>query len=108
MTIEPGLDLDSNVHAALEELAAIISQNYPEARFRVSRGEDDPTIVQLVATVDVEDTDVVLDVVMERLLELQANELPVFVVTERPVERTIAMVEAAQAQKRGTVPTALL
>jgi hypothetical protein len=49
----------------------------------------------------------VLDVVMERLLELQET-LPVFVVTERPLERTIAMREAAEAQKRAVVPTASL
>ena len=105
MKIEPGLDLDPKMHAALEELAAIISQHYPEASFRVSRGEDDPTIVQLVATVDVEDTDQVLDVVMDRLLELHDEDLLVFVVTERPLERTIAMREAAQVQRRAVVPT---
>lgn len=96
------------MHAALEELAALISQHYPEASFRVSRGEDDPAIVQLVTTVDVEDTEPVLDVVMDRLLELQAHELPIFVVTERPLERTIAMREAALTQRRALVPTALL
>jgi hypothetical protein len=106
MTIEPGLDLDPKMHAALEELAAIISQRYPDAAFRVSCGEDDPSIVQLVAVVDVEDTDPVLDVVMDRLLELHDEDLLVFVATERPIERTLAMREAAQAQKRASVPTA--
>jgi hypothetical protein len=105
MKIEPGLDLDPTMHAALDELAAIVSQHYPEATFRVSRGEDDPAIVQLVTTVDVEDTDPVLDVVMDRLLELQDEDLPIFVVTERPLERTIAMREAAQAQKWAAIPT---
>ena len=86
----------------------MISQLYPEAAFRVSYGEDDPTIVQLVAVVDIEDTDPVLDVVMDRLLELHDEDLLVFVVTERPIERTLAMREAAQAQRRAAVPTALL
>ena len=103
MNIEPGLNLDATLNAALEELAVAISQHYPEARFRISRGEDDPSIVQLVATVDVDDTDAVLDVVMERVLELQADDLPVFVVTERPLERTIAMHEAAQAATAASV-----
>ena len=97
MKIEPGLDLDPKVHAALEELAGIISQHYSDASFRVTRGEDDPSIVQLVTVADLEDTDPVLDVVMQRLLELQAEDLPVFVVTERPLERTIAMHDAARA-----------
>src|SRR4051794_29402330 len=105
MRIEPGLDLDPKIQAALEQLAAGISQHYADASFRVSRGEDDPAIVQLVATVDVDDTDPVLDVVMDRLLDLQAEGLPVFVVTERPFERTIALHESAQVQRRAVVPT---
>src|SRR5215211_5938268 len=100
MKTEPGPDFDPKMHAALEELAAIISQHYPDSTFRVSRGEDDPTIVQLVAIIDIEDTDPVLDVVMERVLELHDEDLLVFVVTERPLERTLAMREAAQVQRR--------
>jgi hypothetical protein len=105
MKIEPGFELDPKMRAALEELAGMISQHYPEASFRVSCGEDDPAIVQLVAVVDIEDTDPVLDVVMDRVLELHDEDLLVFVVTERPLERTIAMREAAQAQRRAVVPT---
>ena len=105
MKIEPGVDLEPKMHTALEELAALISQHYPDSTFRVSRGEDDPTIVQLVAVVDIEDTDPVLDVVMDRVLELHDEDLLVFVVTERPLERTIAMREAAQGQRRAVVPT---
>jgi hypothetical protein len=106
MKIESGLDLDPKMHAALDELAGIISQHYPDSTFRVSRGEDDPTIVQLVAVVDVEDTDPVLDLVMDRMLELHDEDLLVFVVTERPIERTVAMREAALAQRPAAVPAA--
>src|SRR5215212_1157193 len=77
MSIEPGADLDPMLHTALEQLAAGISQRYAEAAFRVSRGEEDPAIVQLVATVDMDNTDPMLDVVMGRLLDLQAERLPV-------------------------------
>lgn len=107
MKTEPTLELDLGMRAALEELQATIRQHYPEALFTTSRGEDDPTIVQLVTTVDLDDTDPVLDVVIERILELQAEDLPIFVVTQRPPERTVAMVEAAQKQKRMAVPTGL-
>jgi hypothetical protein len=105
MKIEPGLALDSKMEAALEELAAMISQHHPDATFRVSCGEDDPAIVQLVAVVDIEDTDPVLDVVIDRVLELHDEDLLVFVATERPIERTLAMREAAQVQRRAVVPT---
>jgi hypothetical protein len=99
------LSLDPRMPAALEGLEAAIRQHYPEARFRVSRGEDDPAIVQLITIVDVEDTDPVLDVVMEQMLALQAEELPIFVVTERPPERTMAMLEAARAKKPAGIST---
>ena len=105
MKIQRGLALDPKIQAALKELAALISQHYPDASFRVSRGEDNPAIIQLVTTVDLEDTDVVHDVVMERVLALHDQDLPIFVVTERPLERTFAMREAAQAQRRVVVPT---
>src|SRR4051812_6414180 len=106
MIIEPGLNLEPRLSTTLEELAAIIRQHYPEASFRVSPGEDDPAIVQLVAIVDVEDTDPVFDTVMARLLELHDEDLPVFVVTERPLSRTMAMRETMQAQKQAAVPSA--
>ena len=51
------------------------------------------------------DTDPVLDVVMDRLLDLQDSGLMLFVVTDGPLERTIAMREAAQAHRRIVVPT---
>ena len=104
MWTEPGLELDPRMQTALEELQTTISQEYPGARFRVSRGEDDPTIVQLVTIVEVDDTDRVLDAVMGRLFELQAEELPVFVVTERPP----AMLGDAEGHQRAAVPTAPL
>jgi len=107
MKIEPGLELEPRMQAALEALAAIIRRRYPEASFRVSRGEDDPAIVQLVAVVDVEDTEPILDLVMDRLLDLHDEDLPVFVVTERPPERIAAMRESMQAERWAAVPTAL-
>lgn len=100
------VDLDSRMNAGIEALRATIRRHYPEARFRVSQGEDDPTIVQLIATVDLEDMDPVLDIVIEQVLSLQAEGLPVFVVTERPPERTIAMFNAAHTLRRIAVPTA--
>jgi hypothetical protein len=107
MKIETGLDLDPTTYGAIEELAATIKQAYPEASFRISRGEDDAAIVQLVAVVDLEDTEPVLDLVMDRVLDLQDAGLPIFVVTERPRERTLALRETAHAQRRMVVPTAL-
>lgn len=96
MSAEPVHMPDARVEAALGDLRASILERYPDARFRVTEGEDDPAIVQLVATVNVDDTDQVLDVVMERVLDLQEQGLPIFVVTERPIERTLRLLEAAR------------
>jgi hypothetical protein len=108
MSAEPVHSPDARVDAALGDLRASILKRYPDARFRVSGGEDDPAIVQLVATVDVDDTDQVLDVVMDRVLDLQEQGLPIFVVTERPVERTFRLLEAARTARAnaGTTPRA--
>jgi hypothetical protein len=106
MKIEAGLDLNPTMDGAIQELAATIEQQYPEASFRVSRGEDDAAIVQLVAIVDVEDTEPVLDLVIDRVLDLQDAGLPIFVVTERPLERTLALRETAYMQRRMVASTA--
>jgi len=45
--------------------------------------------------------------VMDRILELQAEGLPIFVITERPRERTLAMREAERGRGRVPVSAAL-
>jgi hypothetical protein len=73
------------MQAAIEELQRLIQQHYPEATFQVEPGGD-PTGMYVLATMDVEDTDVVVDVYFDRLLELQIDEgLAVYVVPVRPL-----------------------
>jgi hypothetical protein len=63
------------------------------------RGPEDPQEVHLVATIDLEDTDEVLDVVMERMLQFPLDEgLPVYV-SPRRTSRRRAVVWAAQRQR---------
>lgn len=89
MTTQP---TRQRLEAALTELEALIRTQYPDARFSIARGPEDPQEVHLVATVDVEDTDRVLDVVMERLLELQVTEgLPISVSPRRTPKRRAAL-----------------
>jgi hypothetical protein len=76
-----------HMQAAIEELQRLIQQHYPEATFQVEPG-DDPTGMYVLATVDVEDTDVVVDVYIDRLLDLQIDKgLAVYVVPVRPLAR---------------------
>lgn len=66
----------------------MITEHWPSATFSVSRGEDNPEGIHLNTTVDIEDTDEVADLVIDRLLELQIDEgLPIHVIPIRPIER---------------------
>ncbi|HEY7060083.1 MAG TPA: hypothetical protein VII06_01280 [Chloroflexota bacterium] len=79
---------DPRISSALDELRGVIACRYPTATFDVVRGHDDPENVHLLATVDVDDPDQVLDLVLDRLLELQVDErLPVYVIPVRTPER---------------------
>ena len=94
MSVEPLSDNNPRVQDALEELKGLIRARYPGATFTVSRGED-PEGVHLDAIVDVADTDDVMDLLVERLLELQVEEgLPVYVIAVRPPERVLEQLRA--------------
>ena len=71
------------MQAALAELQALIQQAYPAATFAVTPGED-PEGLYVLATVDVDDTEAVVDVYIDRLLTLQIDDgLPLYVVPRR-------------------------
>jgi hypothetical protein len=78
------MDLQTpRMQAALAELQALIQQAYPTATFAVTPGED-PEGLYVLATVDVDDTDAVVDVYIDRLLTLQIDDgLPIYVVPLR-------------------------
>jgi hypothetical protein len=92
MSAERAAAMDPRVRSALDELAALIIARYPEATFRVAGSPDDPAVVHLIATVDVEEPDAVLDVVVDRMMDLQIAEgLPLFVIPVRPAARVLAL-----------------
>ena len=75
------------LQAAVEELQRLIHGVYPAATFQVVPG-DDPAGTYVVATVDVEDVEAVIDVYIDRLLAFQIDEgLPVYVVPMRLLAR---------------------
>ena len=78
---------DHRIQMAVTELQALIHLHHPAATFQVTQGED-PVGTYVIATVDVDDTDDVVDVYIDRLLELQIDDgLPVYVIPVRPLER---------------------
>ena len=77
------------MQAAIMELQGLIRQHYPNTTFEVVHG-DDPIGMYVLATVDVEDTEAVVDVYIDRLLELQIDAgLAVYVVPVRPLARVL-------------------
>jgi hypothetical protein len=81
--------LTSQLQRAVDELQHLIRRVDPLATFQVVPG-DDPTGTYLLATVNVEDTECVMDAYMERLLTLQIDEgLPLYVLPLHPRPHTV-------------------
>lgn len=92
--MDPGRDwlADPRMTAAASELRTLISARYPAKTFELACGED-PNGLYLYATVDIDDPDEVVDLFVDRLLDLQVDEgLPLFVVPIRTPERRAALV----------------
>jgi hypothetical protein len=90
---------------AINELKEVISKRFPKASFVVEEGFD-PKGIYLVTTVDIADTDEVVDVIGDRLVELQVDEgLPLYVTVLRPIQRVVAQLrEQEQATSLSPLP----
>ena len=99
----PDLD-DPRMQRAIQEMQELIRERYPDATFSVAYGED-PAGIYLDVMVDVVDRYDVIDVYIDRLVDLQVEEgLKLHVIPVRPPERIAAMLrerasESASAQK---------
>jgi len=90
MSAAPETRLDD----AIAEIETMFLAHYPEASFNIALG-DDPEGTYLTATVDIEDTDEVMDVIVERMLEMQVEEgIPLYPIIVRPVERVLVELRA--------------
>ncbi len=98
-----GVRPDPHLEHAISELRDRITAKYPGTAFAVQQGIDDPEETWLVATVDIEDPDEVVDLVIDRLLELQIDEqVPVYVLPIHTPERV-----AQTVSRRHRTPTSL-
>jgi len=97
---EPETLDDSRISQALDELRSLVLQHYPDATFEVAPAPDDPTIVHLLTYVDLEDTDELVDLIIDRMVDMQVDEgLPVYVIPLRTPERIAAMLHAQQPRR---------
>ena len=91
MTLTSHVTMSPRMVEAVAELKALILDQYPEATFDIGQGED-PEGVYLTAIVDVDDRGEVIDLFLDRLVDLQVDEgLPLFVVPVRTPARTAAL-----------------
>ncbi len=65
---------DDRMHAAIMELQDIVHGRYPTAQFSVVTPPEEPSSLELIAVVDVDDTDEVMDLVLNRVIEFQSEE----------------------------------
>lgn len=94
--------LDPPRRAAVEELMALVAEHYPSASFAIGPGQDEPEATHIVATVDLDDPDEVVDLVIDRMLTLQIDEgLPIHLIPIRTPERTEALLRR-QRQREGS------
>lgn len=85
---------------ALDSLKALVRERYPEATFEVVASPDDPESVDLITTVDLEDPDEVVDLVIDQVLHFQLEEcLPVHVIPVRPLARVLEEMRPAERRK---------
>ena len=97
MKSENHVHLTPRMQEAIQELKRLITARFAQATFVVEEGFD-PEGVYLVTSVDIVDTDEVIAVVGDRLVEMQVDEgLPVYVTPLRPLERVIAELRKREA-----------
>ena len=103
MKIEQAIALEPNLQAAVDELAGMIVSRYPGTAFRVSHHPDDAGMVLLDAIVDVDDTEPVNDLILERMEQLRLDEgVPILVIALRTPERVARLREEMQAARQST------
>ena len=90
MTQKNQIHLTPRMQEVIEELKRLITERFPQPTFEVEEGFD-PEGIYLITTVDIADTDDVIAVVGDRLVDLQVDEgLPLYVTPLRPIDRVIA------------------
>lgn len=86
--------------AAIAELQARILAHYPKATFVAERDFEDPAIVCIYATVDLEDRWEVIDLFSDRQTDLQVEDaIPIHIIPIRTPERERAVVAALRAER---------
>lgn len=94
----------SRMDSAVAEIKSLILTHFPDATFEIGLGED-PDGTWMTVTVDIEDTDEVVDAIVDRLLDMQVEEgIPHYVIPVRPIERIMAELRAPDPLSKRPLP----
>jgi hypothetical protein len=97
--------LDDDSQRAVAELTGMIRDKYPDASFAIEPSPDEGHATHITAVVDAEDPDDVMDLVIDRLVELQVQDgIPVSVIPIRTPERVAALRQHALPHLTFSVP----
>lgn len=104
MNTEHSRDVGPAMLRAVEELQGLVRARYANAAFEVEWGEDNPESVHLIAIVDANDPDNVLDLVIDRVLELQIDSgLPIHVIPVPPIKSVLKEMSRPRSKGRRAV-----
>ncbi|MBI4322454.1 MAG: hypothetical protein HY675_28510 [Chloroflexi bacterium] len=91
---------DPRIKDAVSELQGAIAAHYPEATFEVGEGED-PAGVYLTAIVDTDDLTHILEIVEDRLVDIQVEQgVPLYFVPTRPITRVLDELRRPRPRRR--------
>jgi hypothetical protein len=91
---------DAAIQRAAERLQELIRARFPTASFSVARGED-PEGTYVYVVVDTDDLTTVLETVADQLFTFQVEQdLPIYVVPQRPLHRTVQGIAAQRVADR--------
>ncbi len=94
--------LEPRRQQAVAELTNLIRNQYPSAACRIEPGIDEPQSTHITVVVDLDDPDEVMDLIIDRLIELQVEQnIPISVIPTRSPER-VALLEHRQRHHHGS------
>lgn len=95
---------DPRMRRAITEIKAMIADRYPSTTFSVDQGFD-PDGIYITATVDVDNTDEIYDLVIHRLGQFQVEEgLPLYLSVVQTPERLARLLAEHQARTSHEAP----
>ena len=97
MSIEQPMLHTPRMETAIEEIKRLVTPRFPDATFVIGHGED-PEGIHLIVTVDLDDMGEVIDLYLDRLVDMQLDDmLPLYVIPVRPLQRSLEILAREQA-----------